>query len=417
MPISVENSCTLAKNGHLQGEPSVKSRSMHRISLPPRPDWQDKAEAAGFTFHTMYGAPYWAEDVAYRFTLAQIEDDIEDPSTQLHAMVREAVARITTSEDLMARMGLPFAHWDYIANSWRAAEPELYGRMDLAYDGNGPAKLLEYNADTPTSLFESASFQWDWLQDQIGLGHLPQGTDQFNRTFEAIAERFAEIFARGTDVHFASVANNTEDYGTVETLAWAAREAGLGAHYTPMHEIGLTETGQFADNQSRVMGVLFKLYPWENLLAEPFAENLAGAHLRMIEPPWKALVSNKAILPVLWDMFKGHPNLLPSYFADDAHGADDMPHGTVRKPLFSREGASVTILGPDGQTIARAEDRSYDQYPEIVQAYHPLPVFDGYRPVLGAWIAGETCVGLGLREDQSPITQNLSRFVPHIIQE
>ncbi|ARO15461.1 glutathionylspermidine synthase [Ketogulonicigenium robustum] len=391
---------------------------MKRFSLPPRPDWQDKAEAAGFTFHTMYGAPYWAEDTAYAFTLAQIENDIEDPTTALHAMVRQAVDHIITSEALMARMGLPFAYWDYIANSWRAGEPELYGRMDLAYDGRGPAKLLEYNADTPTSLFESASFQWDWLQDQLELGHLPAGTDQFNRIFEAIAERFEAVFPAGTDIHFASVADNTEDYGTVETLAWAAREAGLGAHYTTMDSIGLTENGQFADSQSRVMGVLFKLYPWENLLAEPFAEHLPTAHLRLIEPPWKALVSNKAILPVLWQLFPDHPNLLPAYFADDWSDAPvDLPHGIVRKPLFSREGASVTILGPNGETIARAEDRSYDQYPEIVQAYHPLPVFDGYRPVLGAWVAGETCVGLGLREDQSPITQNLSRFVPHVIQD
>jgi glutathionylspermidine synthase len=36
----------------------------------------------------------------------------------------------------------------------------LYGRFDLAYRGDGPPKLLEYNADTPTALFEAAVVQW-----------------------------------------------------------------------------------------------------------------------------------------------------------------------------------------------------------------------------------------------------------------
>ena len=55
--------------------------------------------------------------------------------------------------------------------SWRAAEPELYGRMDLVF-GAGPAKLLEYNADTPTALYESAAFQWIWLEEMAAAGAL-----------------------------------------------------------------------------------------------------------------------------------------------------------------------------------------------------------------------------------------------------
>ncbi len=391
---------------------------LHRIPLPERPDWRTEAEKLGFTFADMYGEPYWDETSAYSFTLAQIEDDIEDPSTELHAMCREAVAKVIDSESLMQRMDIPRAHWDMVAQSWHDAEPELYGRFDLAYDGNGPAKLLEYNADTPTSLYESASFQWLWFEQQLAARVLPQGADQFNNIHEAMVARLAEMFAPDTDLHFAAVAGAPEDYATVETMAWAAREAGLGAHYTDLDKIGISEGGQFTDAEDRVIGALFKLYPWEDLLRDPFADKIAASGCRFIEPAWKAILSNKAILPVLWQMFEGHPNLLPAFFEDEAalgRAPDLLAQGYVTKPIFSREGQSVTIH-QNGTVLEAATARDYDQHPKIVQAYHPLPIFADMRPVIGAWMVGEACVGMGLREDRSRITQDLSRFKPHFIE-
>ena len=403
---------------------------MRKVNLPERPDWRAEAERLGFTFADMHGEPYWDESSAYEFTLAEVERDIEAPATELHALCREAVARIIADESLMSRMGLPRQHWDLIADSWQATQPEVYGRMDLAYDGQGPAVLLEYNADTPTSLYESASFQWLWLEQQMAAGVLEPGDDQFNGIHESLVERWAAILPRDTDVHFAAMQDAPEDYATVEALAWAAREAGLGAHYTDLQSIGLSDRGQFTDAEDRVIGTLFKLYPWEDLLRDPFADYVATAQVQMIEPPWKALVSNKAILPLLWQIAPGHPNLLPAFFLEDvaealngsgparAPGfdavAERLRRGHVVKPIFSREGASVQII-EGGQPTETAPDRSYDDHPMIVQEYRPLPVFDGFRPIIGAWTVGETCTGMGLREDRSRITQDLSRFKPHYI--
>jgi glutathionylspermidine synthase len=393
---------------------------LQRVSLPERPNWKSKAEALGFRFHTMYGEPYWDETSAYAFSLEQVERDIEDPSTELHAMCLEAVDAILASEEMMARMGVPEAHRDMVGASRRRREPALYGRLDLAYRGAGQAKLLEYNADTPTSLYESAAFQWLWLEDMRASGQLKHDDDQFNGIHEALVARFAEILPEGSHLHFASARDVEEDFATVEYLAWTAKEAGLVAHYVAIEDIGLTDAGQFCDGENRVIGALFKLYPWEEMLADPFAEAIAGANCRLIEPPWKALVSNKGILPVLWRLFEGHPNLLPAFFEDELSGPaamrsqEALARGRVTKPLFSREGASIRIEQPGRQTLASG-DRSYDRHPKIIQAYEPLPTMNGMHPVIGAWIVGDACVGMGLREDASPITQNLSRFKPHFV--
>ncbi|MEE2861968.1 MAG: glutathionylspermidine synthase family protein [Pseudomonadota bacterium] len=406
---------------------------MEKINLPERPYLAAKAADQGFSFANMHGEPYWDESSAYRLTLTQVERDLEDPATELHAMTREAVDRIVRDEALMERMGIPAAHFSLIADSWARNEPEIYGRMDLIYDGSGPAKLLEYNADTPTSLYESAAFQWQWLEDQMAAGVLPQGADQFNGIHEALVERFRELFAPKTDIHFTATADNPEDYATVEQLAWAAREAGLGAHFSDLAKLGVSREGQFLDAEDRVIGTLFKLYPWEDLLADDYARHVAGSGCMFLEPAWKAVVSNKGLLPVLWQMFEGHPNLLPAFFADDVADAlvaggrpvpavadafdrvaDQFRKAHVVKPIFSREGASISIV-EDGEVTETSPNTEYDRHPRIVQGYHPLPVFDGFRPVMGAWIVGQVCVGLGIREDRGRITQDLSRFKPHFI--
>ncbi len=397
---------------------------MKRIQIDARPDWKAKADAAGFKFHTMHGEPYWDEDSVYEFTLAEVETDIEDPATALHAMCREAAAEIVASEDLMQRLAIPRQHWDLVAGSWHAGEPELYGRFDLVYDGRGPAKMIEYNADTPTSLFESASFQWGWLEDMLAAGRLDAGADQFNGIYEALVDRFRRIVAPGSDVHFTAFENLLEDYATTEMLAYAARAADLGAHFVDLPKIGITDNRQFADAENRVIGTLFKLYPWEDMLRDDFSEHLAGSQCRFLEPAWKAVLSNKGLLPVLWRMFEGHPNLLPAFFSEEVESGsdivsrarDDLARGMVTKPLFSREGASITIE-VDGQVVEAAGNRAYDDHPAIVQGYAKMPVFDGFRPVIGAWIVGETCAGMGLREDRSRITQDLSRFKPHYIKD
>lgn len=409
------------------------SRHLQKITLPERPHWRDHAQEVGFTFADMHGEPYWDETSAYAFTLDQIENDLEDPATDLHGMCREAVDEIIASERLMERLAIPEAHRDLVAESWKQGDPEIYGRFDFAYDGKTPAKLLEYNADTPTSLYESAAFQWQWLEDQLKSGVLPTGSDQFNGIHEALVARFSAVFEKNSDLHFTAVAGNPEDYGTVETMGWAAREAGMGAHYCDLDKIALSDDGQFLDDKDRRIAVLFKLYPWEDLLRDDYASHIDGSGCLFLEPAWKALLSNKGLLPVLWQMFEGHPNLLPAFFEADvgdamrANGAattttaaalaraeTQLAAGHVRKPILSREGASISIL-KSGELIEQSKNTDYAEHPRIIQAYAPLPSFDGFRPVIGAWIVGQDCVGIGIREDRSRITQDLSRFKPHYI--
>lgn len=381
---------------------------MQRITLPERPDWRDKARAVGFGFHEMYGEPYWFEAAAYTFSLAEIEDEIEAPSEALHDMCMALVEEVVASPDLMRRLAIPETMWELVRGSWQAGDRHIYGRFDLAYDGTGPAKLLEYNADTPTSIFEAAYFQHNWLIDQIEAGVLPEGTDQFNYLQESLIEAFAS-FPPDRIFHFACWTANDEDRGTCAYLMDCAVQAGHRTQLIDIAAIGVDAAGRFTDLANRTIDRCFKLYPWEDMLREPFAAHLAPGVF--IEPAWKAILSNKGILPLLWERHPGHRNLLPAYFADDPRG--QALGDAVSKPLFSREGENVTLLR-GGQAVARTEG-DYSDQPCIVQAYAPLFASEAQHAVLGSWIIGDRAAGLGMREDAGPITRNLSRFVPHVI--
>ncbi|MCW0378982.1 putative acid--amine ligase YgiC [Xanthomonas sacchari] len=384
---------------------------MKRIAIVERGDWRAQAAEYGFRFHTIDGQRYWDERAYYAFNLRQIERDLEDPSAELHAMAMGLLDEIVASEALMQRLAIPPAFRDWIADSWRRREPHLYGRLDLAYDGRGPAKLYELNYDTPTSLFESAFFQWQWLEDQRAQGRLPDDADQFNSIHEALLERFAAL-AGGLPplLYFAAVRDSEEDQGTIAYLRDCAAQAGVGGELIAIEDIGLSSDGRYTDLDDTVIGALFKLYPLEDMFAERFGQALPGSGLRLLEPPWKALLSNKGILPLLWERHRGHPNLLPAAFDDGSA----LPPGWVRKPLHSREGANIVLHLDDGRVLE--SDGPYAG-PYIRQQAHPLPAFEGRYPMVGSWIVGDRACGIGIREDDGPITRDSARFLPHAIVE
>jgi glutathionylspermidine synthase len=385
---------------------------LERIKADERPGWREMAEALGFTWHHADGRRYWDERAYYAFTLPQVEDGVEAAAAELHAMCLDLVGEVVGSEELMGKLAIPADMRDVVAESWGRKDPSLYGRFDLAYDGTGPAKLLEYNADTPTSVYESAAYQWIWLEELIGQGRLPKDADQFNSLHEKLQARFKALFPDGGFVHFASDPDAVEDRQTVRYLEDIATQAGIEPKFVPVESIGLDADGRFVDQDNYLIGALFKLYPWEEMFREEYAGKIAGSKTQFLEPAWKAVLSNKGLLPLLWQRNQGHPNLLPAFFEDDPKTAE-LGKSYVRKPLFSREGANIELV-EEGRR-APVLDQGYGEEGWIRQGLQLLPNYEGNYPVVGAWMVGDEPAGIGIREDRSRVTKNLSRFVPHVI--
>lgn len=386
---------------------------MLRLTTKERNNWRARAEEFGFKFHTMYGEPYWDETVYYQFTLQQIEQHIEDPTWEIHQMCLEVVAKVVSDERLMTQFRIPESHWDLIRNSWLAGDKSLYSRLDLAYDGVGPAKLFENNADTPTSLYETGFWQWLWLEDKVNAGELMRQSDQFNSLQEKLVNRFIELQQQhvGEVLHFACCKDSEEDRGTVQYLEDCAIEAGIETKFLYIEDIGHGEGDVYTDRDNQILTWIFKLYPWEFMLREEYAAFLPKAGVAWVEPVWKSLLSNKALLPLLWQLYPEHPNLLPAYFEEDLASSNLSRY--VKKPIFAREGSNVSIY-VDGKE-RDATSGPYGGEGFIYQAYCPLPAFGDNFTLIGSWLVDDKPAGISVREDKNRITQDLSRFVPHII--
>ncbi|MEL7941203.1 glutathionylspermidine synthase family protein [Pseudomonas delhiensis] len=368
---------------------------MRRLAMEPRPDWRERCESVGFTFHSIDGR-YWDESVAYEFTLEQIET-LEAASEDLHQRYLEALGWVIAHEHF-APFALPEAAIEEAVRAWRRQDPSLYGRFDFSWNGSGAPKLLEYNADTPTGLLEASVVQWHWLND------LNPAADQFNSLHEKLIARWRAIAPDGP-VHFCAIDGHEEDTGNALYLQDTARQAGLQTRYLPVEFIGHhAGRGTFVDQYEQDIRHCFKLYPWEWLMQDDFGRHLERSGTRFVEPAWKLLMSSKAMLPILWQLNPGHPNLLPASFRDD------LPGAYVRKPLYSREGENIRIVAGD---LRLESDGPHGDAPCIYQAYAPLAEYAGNHAVLGCWVVGEQAAGLGIREDASPITRDSSRFVPH----
>jgi glutathionylspermidine synthase len=371
---------------------------MHRITLDPRPNWQKRVEEYGLMFHTLKGEPYWDETAAYQLSSYEV-DQLELAANTLHEMCLDLVQEVI-DQRMFGLFLIPKEFEDMVVRSWQEQEPSVYGRFDLAYDGVGAPKLLEYNADTPTALLEASIVQWTWLKD------IDERGDQFNSIHERLIEAWQALRERDDGpIHFAAQEGIPEDYITVEYLRDTAIQAGFETSYLDVEQVGWDRAGKgFVDRSGRTIHRLFKLYPWEWIIREDFGKNVLQARTRWTEPAWKMILSCKSILPMLYERHPDSPFLLPASF-------EPLEGNYVRKPVHAREGANITVV-INGQTRV-ATDGVYTDCPSVYQGLAPMKSHDGRYPVYGTWIVNGVACGLGIREDETMVTQNTSRFVPH----
>jgi len=377
---------------------------MRRIDTVVRENWKRKVEEIGFGFHTIDGT-YWDESAYYSFNSKQIEQ-LETATAELFERCMEAV-QFVIDHNLYHFFRIDPKFIPLIEASWNDDNPSIYGRFDFVYDGVNPPKMLEFNADTPTSLFEASVVQWHWLED------LQPGADQFNSIHEKLIAYWKYLipYLHEGDLYFSCLKDNEEDFTTVQYLRDCAIQAGLNTAFVYLEDIGWDSVNHnFVDLTEKPIANIFKLYPWEWLIKDDFGNNILNDRLKTfwIEPAWKMLLSNKAILPILWQLFPNHPNLLASYFDNTK-----LPFDFVKKPLLSREGENITIVKNSG--VLTFTEGNYGSEGYIFQEYAPIPAFKGNYPVIGSWVIGCEPAGIGIRETKTLITDNLSRFVPHII--
>ena len=376
-------------------------------------------ESIGFYWHTDEDkSPYVADELV---VVTQSEADAYYEATnELYDMFVEAGEHVIQN-DLLHEIGIPFNLVDMVKQSWENdVHWHLYGRFDLAGGVDGkPIKLIEFNADTPTALFETAIVQWALLKAN-GM----EERSQFNNTYEAIKENFKRLVVMGGDTEefaenydgwkilFSSVKGSIEDENTTKLLQAAANEAGFGTDFAFADEVEFDgKDGIFKDEEN--FEYWFKLIPWETIgidegnLALMLREIMENQKAIILNPAYTLMFQSKAFMKILWDLYPNHPLLLECSY-EPLEGKKQ-----VEKRVFGREGANTVILDEKNHVMAQ-EDGEYENFAPMYQEYVELPTDEkGESYQAGVFYAYEAC-GLGFRKG-GLILNNYSKFVGHVI--
>jgi glutathionylspermidine synthase len=172
----------------------------------------------------------------------------------------------------------------------------------------------------------------------------------------------------------------------------------------PINEIG-SDGVILVDQEDQEIKHLFKLYPYEWMMKEEFGSILINPPCNLIEPLWKTILSNKAMLVLLWELYPNHPYLLETSFSP-------LEKEYVKKPIYGREGSNIFIKTKD-LNLETEFNSLYNSTGYVYQEAKILPIFDKKYAQVCSWIVGDDSAGICIREDDSPVIGNLSTFVPH----
>jgi glutathionylspermidine synthase len=376
-------------------------------------------ESLGFVWHTDSDETSYISDELVVISESEAEAYYE-ATNELYDMYIEAAEHVVEN-NLFHEIGIPFNLVDVIKESWENdVHWHLYGRFDLAGGIDGkPIKLLEFNADTPTALFETAIIQWAILK-QNDL----EEESQFNSLYEALVDNFKRLVTLEQDVSafeerydgwkflFTSIRGNSEEENTVRLLQHIATEAGFETEFAYIDDIEFsTEEGISYNDETYELW--FKLIPWEDIaleesdLAMLLTNIIKNQKAIIFNPAYTLLFQSKGLLKILWDLYPNHPLLLETSF-EPLEGQKQ-----VKKPVFGREGGSISILDEDANELENIAG-DYDSHKMVYQAYTELPTDkQGNSYQAGIFYAYEAC-GLGFRKG-GKILDNMSKFVGHVV--
>ncbi len=376
-------------------------------------------EELGFVWHTDNDNTSYIADELTVVSEAEAEA-YANAANELYDMFVEA-GEYVIENSLFHEIGIPFNLVELIKTSWESdVHWHLYGRFDFAGGIDGkPIKLLEFNADTPTALFESAIIQWAMLK-QNGL----EESSQFNFIYEALVENFRRIVTLGVDTEqfeelyegwrflFSSIKGNAEEENTVKLLRHIATEAGFDTAFAYIDETEFDDSGIYSEEEK--FDLWFKLIPWEDIaieesdLAMLLTDIIKNQEAIIFNPAYTLMFQSKGFLKILWDLYPNHPLLLESSF-EPLEGKKQ-----VRKPIFGREGGDVAIINADG-TVEEENKDVYGNHKMLFQEYVELPTdLEGNSYQAGVFYAYEAC-GVGFRRG-GKILNNMSKFVGHIVE-
>jgi glutathionylspermidine amidase/synthetase len=402
-----------------------------------RTDWVDISLGKPFE---MFVAKYGAHPLddpeqkssKYFSMPASVHAEVVKATNELHIMFTQATEYVLKNPQYWRNFGIPDEFWPLAVRSFERGDKILSGRFDLALSPEYGIKCYEYNADSASCLIECTYSQDAWskaMELNVGVGG---GIGAVKR----IVSAWSKALPVGSIVHFFYDENDGEESIHAAYCMYLSSQAGL-IPKEASSLVGYTfdDDGHPRDADGQRIEHTWKSWNYTTLLiqledAGPIRSTgevrlidiFFNENISVLEPLWSAIPSNKAILPVLTELFPDSPYLLYSTF----HLTDEMRlRGYCAKPVLGRGGQNVSLhYGSSAEAIALLSDDPYRKSapgdsvdtdttieregrfsysPTVYQFLATLPRTDGMYVQVNTFTGAGLYAGTVMRTEQSAI--------------
>ncbi|MDR2128687.1 MAG: bifunctional glutathionylspermidine amidase/synthase [Burkholderiaceae bacterium] len=408
---------------------------IHAARLPERGQfagpWLDERDPVQAAYVAARGHSIHRDDPYRYFTITeQAEQELVRATNELHLMYLHATDKVLKDDALLARFNVPEILWPRLRLSWHERRHQtIAARMDFCMDARG-LKVYEYNADSASCHTEAGLILRQWAQQ----GGLSEGADPARGLLNALIDSWKHSDALPF-VHILQDNDSEENYHAL-FMQRALTRAGFGTRILRgLDALRWDRRGRLMDDQDRQVDCVWKTWAWETALQqlrkECEEEHLAalpvrtGTHpgggkvrlmdvllrpeVKVFEPLWTVIPSNKAILPVLCSL--GIPrsrHLLDASFELTEPLARE---GYAIKPIAGRCGNNIELVDNREQTLDKTTGNFSGQN-NIYQQLWCLPNVDGRHVQICAFTVGGRYGGACLRADPSLVITGDSDMQP-----
>ena len=349
---------------------------------------------------------------------SEVWREIKRASNEIHAMFMHATDHVLQDSALQERFNIPEIVWPRIHKSWANRNNEtIAGRLDLAVSEHG-IKVYEYNADSASCLMECGKVQGLWSQAKGVQEGIDAGRDIFSQLVHAWRKNAITGY-----LHILLDDDPEENYHA-QYMRRAAEAAGIRCKVLQgVSLLRWNASGSIVDGDGDPVHTVWKTWAWETALDQirlqlrenedqslqqltahnrpspRLADVLFHPDVMVHEPLWTLIPSNKAILPIVYDLFPDSPYLLPSEFELTTALENS---GYVEKPIVGRCGENIVLVDPN-EGVLEATTGKFAKQHRIYQALFPLPMLNEFYVQTNAFVIDGKYAGACLRVDRSPI--------------